>query len=131
MTGFELYEKLKSGEYSLKGISDVKNSIHQIKINNDNYYVYQHIESTINHGNDRLKLKAFDADLNMVIVEQKPSVVRVSKIGSIADLVVEQPERDWTEYVDNGSYAKTIAGYVDNRYYSYNEVDTVEGESSE
>ena len=128
MNGFELYGKLKSGEYSLKGISDVKNSIHQIKINNDNYYVYQHIESTINHGNDRLKLKAFDDDLNMVIVEQKPSVVRVSKIGSIADLVVEQPERDWREYVDNGSYDKTITGYVDNHYYSYN---AVEGESSE
>ena len=128
MTGFELFNKLKSGEYSLKGISDVKNSIHQIKINNDNYYVYQHIESTINHENDRLKLKAFDADLNMVIVEQKPSVVRVSKVGSIADIVVKQPERDWTEYVDNGGYDKTITGYVDNRYYSYN---AVEGESSE
>ena len=131
MTGFELFNKLKSGEYSLKGISDVKNSIHQIKINNDNYYVYQHIESTINQGNDRLKLKAFDADLNMVIVEQKPSVVRVSKVGSIADLVVEQPERDWREYVDGGSYDKTITGYVDNRYYSYNAVDTVEGEKVE
>ena len=78
-----------------------------------------------------LKLKAFDADLNMVIVEQKPSVVRVSKVGSIADLVVEQPERDWREYVDGGSYDKTITGYVDNRYYSYNAVDTVEGEKVE
>ncbi len=131
MTGFELYGKLKSGEYSLKGISDVKNSIHQIQINNDKYYVYQHIESTINHGNDRLKLKAFDDSLNSVIVEQKPSVVRVSKIGSIADLVVEQPERDWREYVDSGSYDKTIAGYVDNRYYSYNTTDTAEGEQRE
>lgn len=128
MTGFELYEKLKSGEYSLNGISDVKNSIHKIQINNDKYYVYQHIESTINHGNDRLKLKAFDDALNSVIVEQKPSVVRVSKVGSIVDLVVKQPERDWREYVDSGSYDKTITGYVDNRYYSYN---AVEGENSE
>ena len=128
MTGFELFNKLKSGEYSLKGISDVKNSIHQIKINNDKYYVYQCIEIVKNRGNDMLKLKAFDADLNMVIVEQKPSVVRVSKVGSIADIVVKQPERDWTEYVDNGGYDKTITGYVDNRYYSYN---AVEGENSE
>ena len=131
MTGFELYSKLKSGEYSIKGISDVKNSIHKIQINNDKYYVYQCIESTINRGNDRLKVKAFDADLNSLIIEQTPSVVRVSKVGSIADLVVKQPERDWREYVDNGSYDKTITGYVDNHYYSYNAVDTVEGESSE
>ena len=131
MTGFELFNKLKSGEYSLKGISDVKNSIHKIQINNDKYYVYQHIESTINHGNDRLKLKAFDDALNMVIVEQKPSVVRVSKVGSIADIVVKQPERDWTEYVDNGGYDKTITGYVDNRYYIYNTTDTADGEQNE
>lgn len=121
-TAEEIYFKLLKGEYSLRDITDVKNRMNRVKIQGKVYYVISYTDITYEKGVGRiLNVIAFDSDFFLIKILQTPTCCRCIKVGTVLDILVRSPERDWSNYVDTGRYTIERKGIIDGVVYDIKE----------